>query len=492
MRILLWVGVLLCACVAKAETVDITLRTQFVFGKAEVTKRSQQVLDQLYQVMVDFPTAQALITGHSDNIGKDYSNKFLSQKRALFISDYLIKRGIAPERLISKGVGSVMPIASNTTEAGREKNRRVDIEFSNLTPNMASALKETVSVLPTMAKLKKPSLHSNTWQAESKVHYRQPTNTPSPATAPKTNNVDAPQDQSFNNKYLPKSLTLEMQSQLEVDPLQNIGVASNTTLPDREVSAPVVQAQTEVASSPARVSSDEDRPFAKAGNFIRYKLGIGGYYNSLHVENQVGPGTADWISKINYNAEAAIQWSLTSSQSTWMGIRVSGHKQDYEHNNAPSLYSWDGEAPDLFRAALMFDFESTRFGFGLDFEVNEEAFLYENAFLVTIEKNKVFGLATRLKYKILAEDSHSARLGLDVSYAVGGVEDAVKDIIKETKAKDRLSYVGYLDFRTKDIFKEHELGVKFYYGLRSFANEHNLQEEEIVGLLFTLYSPAWL
>ena len=488
MRILLWMGVLLCVCAAKAETVDMTLRTQFVFGKAEVTKPSQQVLDQLYQVMVDFPTAQALITGHSDNIGKDYSNKFLSQKRAFFISDYLIKRGIAPDRLISKGVGSAKPIASNATEAGREKNRRVDVEFSNLTPSMASALKETVSVLPTMAKLKKTDPQSNAWQAESQVHYRQPTSTTTLATAPQKNNVESHQDQSFNNKYLPKSLTLEVQSQLEEDPLQNMGVASNTALPDSEVSVIVVQAQTEVAGA----SSDEDRPFAKAGNFIRYKLGIGGYYNSLHVENQVGPGTADWISKINYNAEAAIQWSLTSSQSTWMGIRVSGHKQDYEHNNSPSLYSWDGEAPDLFRAALMFDFESTRFGFGLDFEVNEEAFLYENAFLVTIEKNKVFGLATRFKYKILAEDTHSTRLGLDVSYAVGGVEDAVKDIIKETKAKDRLSYVGYLDFRTKDIFKEHELGVKFYYGLRSFANEHNLQEEEIVGLLFTLYSPAWL
>lgn len=466
MRILLWLGVFFVTLAAKAETVDVTLRAQFVFGKAYVAPSSQKTLDELYQVMVDFPTSLALITGHSDNIGSEYNNKLLSQKRALFISDYLISKGIAPERLISKGVGSKEPIASNATEAGREKNRRVDVLFSNLTSDMAKALRETISVLPHVARVKSPGPNSNSWHG----HHRD------------------------NFKIMRTQASETALPVLEQDPLV-LSTPTNVAQTPVSVSEVELPPSNDAVSQPqtyASAHSSESRPFQKAGDFIRYSLGVGGYYNSLDVRNQVGPGTADWISKINYNAELAIQWSLSSSRKTWMGLRVAGHKQDYEHPQSPSLYSWDGETPNLLRASLMFDFEGERFGLGLDLDISEEAFLQESAFLVTIEKNKVFGISTRLKYKILSESSHSARLGLDVSYAVGGVEDAVKDIIKETKAKDRLSYIGYLDFRTQDVFEEHELGVKFYYGLRSFANEYNLQEEEVVGLMFTLYSPAWL
>lgn len=515
---ILGVVILFWSFSAKAETVDIVLRTHFLVGKAHLTTQSQGVLDQLHQVLEDFPTAQVLITGHSDQVGSEYRNKFLSQQRARAISDYLIKKGISGERIISRGMGSKEPIADNLTESGRALNRRVDVQFSNLTSSMAAALRETISVLPEMARFKSSSPESRVARNHNnRLHYS------SGRTQASLNTENSSANQNSASPATPSSLAEAVQvalpaksgaataaassvSQLEDDPLEKVvsdSAQTNTATVEESklLSPPLIftdtglekKYETQSAKKPRRTQVvEEPRPFKKAGDFIRYNLGVGGYFNSLDVTNQTGGGTANWVSKINYNAELALQWSLTSSKSVWMGIKVAAHKQGYEHNQSPSLYSWDGESPDLFRAALSFDFEGSRLGVGFDFDVNEEAFLHENAFLVTIEKSKVFGVTTRLKYKILNDESHSTRIGFDVSYAVGGVEDAVNDIIKETKAKDRLSYVGYFDFRTREVFKENELGIKLYYGLRSFADEYNLQEEEIVGLIFSIYSPAWL
>ena len=68
--------------------------------------------------------AVLVIAGHTDAIGSDERNLKLSQERAQAVRNYLIKRGIASNRLIAKGYGEAYPVASNATEADRELNRR--------------------------------------------------------------------------------------------------------------------------------------------------------------------------------------------------------------------------------------------------------------------------------------------------------------------------------------------------------------------------------
>lgn len=69
------------------------------------------------------------IGGHTDSVGDANYNLQLSQKRAMSVARYLQGQGIMPKRMIANGYGEVMPIADNTTKAGRALNRRVEIQI---------------------------------------------------------------------------------------------------------------------------------------------------------------------------------------------------------------------------------------------------------------------------------------------------------------------------------------------------------------------------
>jgi outer membrane protein OmpA-like peptidoglycan-associated protein len=69
------------------------------------------------------------ISGHTDNVGDDKKNQILSEQRALAVKEYLVKEGCLPDNLIVVGYGKTKPIASNESEAGRAKNRRVELRF---------------------------------------------------------------------------------------------------------------------------------------------------------------------------------------------------------------------------------------------------------------------------------------------------------------------------------------------------------------------------
>ncbi|MEI6854382.1 MAG: OmpA family protein, partial [Bacteroidota bacterium] len=68
------------------------------------------------------------ISGHTDNVGKENDNQLLSEARAKAVMDYFVRKGINPTRLTYKGYGSTQPIAPNTTDEGRAKNRRVEMK----------------------------------------------------------------------------------------------------------------------------------------------------------------------------------------------------------------------------------------------------------------------------------------------------------------------------------------------------------------------------
>ncbi|MGE0659436.1 MAG: DUF4892 domain-containing protein [Reyranellaceae bacterium] len=100
----------------------------FDFDKAEIKPESQPQIAQLGALLKGNPALEVIIVGHTDGKGAMDYNLSLSQRRAKAVADALAgDHGIAPSRLTPAGAGMVAPIATNRTEEGRAKNRRVEI-----------------------------------------------------------------------------------------------------------------------------------------------------------------------------------------------------------------------------------------------------------------------------------------------------------------------------------------------------------------------------
>jgi outer membrane protein OmpA-like peptidoglycan-associated protein len=100
----------------------------FATGRAKIRRRSFRLLDKAVKVLTQYKTLRLEITGHTDSRGKAALNQELSRKRAQAVKDYMVKKGVAGERLIAQGKGSDAPIASNKTRRGRAKNRRIEFK----------------------------------------------------------------------------------------------------------------------------------------------------------------------------------------------------------------------------------------------------------------------------------------------------------------------------------------------------------------------------
>jgi outer membrane protein OmpA-like peptidoglycan-associated protein len=101
-------------------------QVQFDTGKAVIKKASDPLLDEVADVLKEHPEITQLeVQGHTDDRGRSANNDVLSQARANAVMKAMIKRGIAPERLTAKGYGQNRPLVENTSEEGRQKNRRV-------------------------------------------------------------------------------------------------------------------------------------------------------------------------------------------------------------------------------------------------------------------------------------------------------------------------------------------------------------------------------
>jgi outer membrane protein OmpA-like peptidoglycan-associated protein len=111
--------------VVTATEIKITQQIQFAFNSAVILPVSFKILDEVVQVLKDNPQIKLEIQGHTDNIGSQAVNKTLSGMRANSVLKYLQKKGIAADRLTSKGYGMDVPLTSNATADGRALNRRV-------------------------------------------------------------------------------------------------------------------------------------------------------------------------------------------------------------------------------------------------------------------------------------------------------------------------------------------------------------------------------
>lgn len=115
-------------CVRKAQVVVLP-NIEFALDKAELTPAGREVLEKVVRFMNDQPEITLDVWGHTDWTGSAVYNLGLSQRRAAAAVQYLIERGIAPGRVKSAGFGESRPLASNETEEGRERNRRVELNI---------------------------------------------------------------------------------------------------------------------------------------------------------------------------------------------------------------------------------------------------------------------------------------------------------------------------------------------------------------------------
>ena len=112
--------------VVTTSQIKITQQIHFEFNKSIVKKDSFPILDAVTQVLKDNASIKIEVGGHTDNVGNPDYNKKLSQARAESVRKYLVDHGVSDSRLTAKGYGMDVPIDTNSTDAGRAKNRRVE------------------------------------------------------------------------------------------------------------------------------------------------------------------------------------------------------------------------------------------------------------------------------------------------------------------------------------------------------------------------------
>jgi OOP family OmpA-OmpF porin len=134
---------------------EATKYIQFDFNKATLKPSSNARLDQMVQILSEYPDYSLSIAGHTDNVGNDYYNLKLSYERAAAARAYLLSKGIPAERIEARGYGETKPIADNKTKAGQALNRRVD--FDPYLTGEANAAEVKYGPAPTITELLKQS-----------------------------------------------------------------------------------------------------------------------------------------------------------------------------------------------------------------------------------------------------------------------------------------------------------------------------------------------
>ena len=105
----------------------------FDFNRADLKPQFYPALDQVASTMAEYNQTIVEVSGHTDSVGSDEYNQGLSERRASAVANYLTGRGLIRERFEVVGMGERYPVADNTSDFGRAKNRRVEIRVVPLT-----------------------------------------------------------------------------------------------------------------------------------------------------------------------------------------------------------------------------------------------------------------------------------------------------------------------------------------------------------------------
>ena len=118
--------------VVEDNRIVINEKIQFDFNKATIKPESDSLMQEIIKVIKDHPHIKKLaIEGHTSGEGSDKYNLKLSDKRAKAVLEYLVKKGELPKEMFTaKGFGETKPIGDESTEEGKEKNRRVEFNIT--------------------------------------------------------------------------------------------------------------------------------------------------------------------------------------------------------------------------------------------------------------------------------------------------------------------------------------------------------------------------
>jgi outer membrane protein OmpA-like peptidoglycan-associated protein len=103
----------------------------FETGSSRLTPDSAATVNDLSTVLKAYPNSQVELVGHTDNTGTPESNQTLSLARANAVKGMLVNSGVVAERITTKGAGQDQPVASNDTEEGRARNRRLELNVTS-------------------------------------------------------------------------------------------------------------------------------------------------------------------------------------------------------------------------------------------------------------------------------------------------------------------------------------------------------------------------
>ncbi|WP_232058469.1 OmpA family protein [Nibribacter ruber] len=111
------------------EGIKVTFDAGLLFAtnSAELQASSRADIAKLAETLKKYPGTNVLVEGHADNTGTDAINQPLSERRAQAVANYATSLGVESSRIQTRGYGSTQPIADNSTAAGRQQNRRVEV-----------------------------------------------------------------------------------------------------------------------------------------------------------------------------------------------------------------------------------------------------------------------------------------------------------------------------------------------------------------------------
>ena len=125
--------------------VDLDSEVSFAVNSASLNPDFYSSLNKLAGVLGDYPNTAVHIVGHTDSTGSEQYNHTLSLRRASSVRTYLTRRGVVEPRTRTEGQGENMPVADNSTEFGRQRNRRVEIYLKTIVEGReASAFRSPV------------------------------------------------------------------------------------------------------------------------------------------------------------------------------------------------------------------------------------------------------------------------------------------------------------------------------------------------------------